>query len=77
MVNDQIMDYEVDLDIVNDSRYKDKIEETLLDIPTISLMAVSGHKTERAFLSDIRVTPEEHAKKLREHWQKNAKLRIA
>jgi len=24
-----------------------------------------------------RVTPEEHADKLREHWKKNAKLRIA
>ena len=45
--------------------------------PTISIMAVTGHKTEKAFLLYIRVTPEEHAKKLREHWQKNARLRIA
>jgi len=45
--------------------------------PTISLMAITGHKTEKAFLSYIRVTPEEHANKLREHWKKNAKLRIA
>ena len=37
-VNDQELDYEVDPDVVNDSRYKDKIEEALLDIPTISLI---------------------------------------
>jgi hypothetical protein len=40
-------------------------------------MAIIGHKTEKAFLSYIRVTPEEHALKLREHWEKNTKLRIA
>ena len=37
-VNDQVLDYEVDPDVVNDSRYKDKIEEALLDIPTISVI---------------------------------------
>lgn len=44
--------------------------------PTISLMAITGHKTEKAFLTYIRVTPEEHAKKLKEHWQQNTKLRV-
>ncbi len=44
--------------------------------PAISIMAITGHKTEKAFLSYIRVTPEEHALKLREHWEKNTKLRI-
>jgi integrase len=38
------------------------------DFPSISIMAITGHKTEEAFLKYIKVTPEEHAKKLREHW---------
>jgi hypothetical protein len=33
-------------------------------------MAITGHKTEKAFLSYIKVTPEEHAKKLERHWEK-------
>lgn len=40
------------------------------DFPTISIMAITGHKTEKAFLSYIKVTPEEHAKKLERHWDK-------
>lgn len=44
--------------------------------PTISIMAITGHKTEKAFLTYIRVTPEEHARKLKEHWQQNTKLRV-
>ena len=31
----------------------------------------------KSILSYIRVTPEEYALKLREHWEKNTKLRIA
>jgi len=33
-------------------------------------MAITGHKTEKAFLAYIKVTPEEHAEKLLEHWNK-------
>jgi integrase len=44
---------------------------------SISIMTITGHKTEKAFLTYIRVTQEEHAKKLREHWQQGYKLRIA
>jgi integrase len=36
--------------------------------PSISIMAITGHRTEAAFLKYIKVTPEEHARKLREHW---------
>lgn len=39
--------------------------------PTLSIMAITGHKTERAFLRYIKVTPEEHANKLQVHWDKN------
>lgn len=39
-----------------------------LDNPTI--MAITGHKTETMFLKYIKITPREHAEKLKEHWQK-------
>lgn len=41
-----------------------------LDTPTI--MAITGHKTEKNFLKYIKVTPEEHAKKLDKFWKKQA-----
>jgi mannosyltransferase OCH1-like enzyme len=41
--------------------------------PTISIMAATGHKTERAFLDYIKVTQAEHAQKLIEHWEKQLK----
>jgi len=42
--------------------------------PAISLMKITGHKTEKAFLLYIKLTPEENAKKLLEHWQTNYKM---
>ncbi|MFT5155885.1 MAG: site-specific recombinase XerD [Bacteroidia bacterium] len=43
--------------------------------PTISIMAITGHKTERAFLAYIKVTPREHAELLKEHWREIKELR--
>lgn len=40
--------------------------------PAISLMKITGHRTEKAFLLYIKVTPEENAKQLMDHWQKTA-----
>lgn len=40
------------------------------DFPTLSIMAITGHKSEQAFLKYIKVTPDEHAKKLQKHWKK-------
>lgn len=37
--------------------------------PSISIMHITGHKTEAAFLKYIKVTPEEHARLLMKHWQ--------
>ncbi len=37
-------------------------------IPSITIMAVTGHRTETAFLKYIKVTPEEHAEKIRDMW---------
>jgi integrase len=39
----------------------------LADVPTISIMKITGHKTERAFMSYIRITQEENADKLLTH----------
>jgi site-specific recombinase XerD len=39
--------------------------------PAISLMKITGHKTEKAFLLYIKVTPEENAQKLLSHWNKS------
>lgn len=42
--------------------------------PSISIMQITGHKTESSFLKYIKVTKEEHAKMLLAHWQKNGNL---
>jgi integrase len=38
--------------------------------PAISIMKITGHKTEKSFLKYIKVTPEEHAELLQKHWEK-------
>lgn len=38
--------------------------------PSISIMQITGHKSEAAFLKYIKVTKDEHAKLLAAHWQK-------
>ena len=38
--------------------------------PSISLMKITGHRTEKAFLLYIKVTPEDSAKQLLKHWKK-------
>lgn len=43
-------------------------------IPSLSIMAISGHKTEKAFLKYIKVSGEEHAKKVLDMWQKNGEF---
>ena len=42
--------------------------------PSISIMQITGLKTESSFLKYIKVTKEEHAKMLMMHWQKNGNL---
>lgn len=38
--------------------------------PSISIMPITGHTTEQSFLKYIRVSPKEHAERLKEHWNK-------
>ena len=52
----------------------------LQEFPTIDLMKITGHKTERAFLTYIRVSKLDTAKRLNEHiklkWNNNL-MRVA
>lgn len=44
--------------------------------PSITIMAITGHKTEKAFLKYIKVTPKEHAQILKLAWEKRAKGKL-
>ncbi len=44
--------------------------EYLNGTPSITIMAVTGHKTEKAFLKYIKVTSKEHAEKMKFLWEK-------
>lgn len=39
-----------------------------MGIPSITIMAITGHRTETAFLKYIKVTPEQHARKMQKFW---------
>lgn len=41
----------------------------LSDVPTLTIRAITGHKTESSFLKYIKVSSEEYAKKLQKHWE--------
>lgn len=50
----------------------------LSGFPALSIMQITGHKTEAAFMKYIKVTPEQHAKLLQTHWANNGEyLKIA
>lgn len=50
----------------------------LSGFPTISIMKITGHQTEKAFMSYIRVTPEQNADLLRTHWSnENEFMKVA
>ena len=37
--------------------------------PALSIMQITGHQSEKSFLKYIKVTPREHAEKLKEFWR--------
>ncbi|RYD55654.1 MAG: hypothetical protein EOP56_15155 [Sphingobacteriales bacterium] len=61
-----------DLVTTHTARRSFATNEYLAGTPTLTIMAITGHKTEKAFLKYIRVTPSEHAKHLSEIWAKRA-----
>jgi integrase len=48
----------------------------LSGFPAISIMKITGHRTESAFMKYIKISKEENAKLLQLHWNKNTKLKI-
>ena len=44
------------------------------NIPTLAIMAISGHKTEKAFLKYIKADSKEHADKVLKIWQQNGEF---
>jgi hypothetical protein len=50
--------------------------EYLAGTPTVTIIAITGHKTEKAFLRYIKLTPNEHAKLLKQHWQQRNVLKV-
>ncbi|GAC1416509.1 MAG: site-specific integrase [Flavisolibacter sp.] len=43
--------------------------EYLAGTPSLTIMAITGHKTEKSFLRYIKLTSSEHAKLLKGHWE--------
>ena len=39
-------------------------------IDTLTIMKITGHKTEKQFLEYIKITPKEYAEKLKDFWKK-------
>jgi len=46
------------------------------NLPTLSIMAITGHKTETSFMKYIKVTPMEHASKLLAIWDQQSNLKL-
>ena len=44
--------------------------EYLAGTPTLTIMAITGHKTEKAFLRYIKLVPSDHARLLKDHWER-------
>lgn len=49
--------------------------EYKLGTPSITIMAITGHRTEKSFLGYIKVTPDEHARILQNQWLQRNKLK--
>lgn len=50
--------------------------EYLNGTPTITIMAITGHRTEKAFLRYIKLNPTGHAQLLKKHWDQRFKMEI-
>lgn len=49
----------------------------LQGFPTVSIMKITGHKTEKAFMKYLKITTEQNAELLAEFWKENTKLKLA
>jgi integrase len=48
----------------------------LSGFPAISIMKITGHKTEKSFMKYIKISQEENANLLQLHWNKGVKLKV-
>lgn len=72
--------------IINEPKYKFLTTHTArrsfatnsynMNVPTITIMAITGHKTETSFMKYIKVTPTEHANKLLAIWDQQPNLKL-
>lgn len=46
-------------------------------MPSLSIMKITGHRSEKNFLRYINMTPRENAEKLKQHWEQLAKIKEA
>lgn len=42
------------------------------ELSNMTIMAITGHKSEQSFLNYIKITPKEHAQKLQDYWKKKS-----
>lgn len=49
--------------------------EYLNGTPSITIMAITGHKTEKSFLKYIKASPNDHARKMKGLWEERYKLK--
>lgn len=47
------------------------------ELPNMVIMAITGHTTEAQFLKYIKITPKEHAERLKEYWKEQEILKAA
>ena len=45
----------------------------LMGVPVPTIMAISGHKTQKSFMTYIKATGEEHAQIMKKHWENASK----
>jgi len=48
----------------------------LMGVPSITIMAITGHKTETAFLGYLKITPTGNSERIRTIWQNKVKLKV-
>lgn len=48
----------------------------LTNFPPISIMKITGHRTEKSFMKYIKISQEENANLLQLHWSENTKLKV-
>ena len=65
-----------DLITTHTARRSFATNQYLAGFPTTSIMKITGHRTEKAFMKYIKITPRETAAKLRELWRQPSNTKV-